>query len=151
MLLKQTYRKKINITAPVSEIWKALTDTEQMQKWMLEEKLKIITNWEIGSTFIIQGTNHWVYFENKGKVLAYEPMKFLSYNYLSSLSRLPDTPENQTIIEFNLEPHEKHIVLSLVLRNFPTESIYKHVVFYWNSTLIILKKHIENHYQYYIV
>jgi hypothetical protein len=84
-----------------------------------------------------------MYVESNGTVLVFEQEKKLQYNHLSSLSRLPDELENYSIIEFILSPIENQTILTITLSNFPTEEIYRHLAFYWNVTLEILKKQIE--------
>lgn len=136
--------KTIIINAPPSAVWEALTDIDVMKTWMAEPELdlEIITDWTIGNPIVINGFHH-VRFENAGVVLQFEPEKILAYNFLSSLSRLPDYPDNYSIIEFRLTPSEGETSLRLTLRNFPTEAIFKHLDFYWSTTLEIMKKWIE--------
>jgi len=135
--------KTVFINAPPSKVWEALTDTERMQKWMSETEIDILTDWKVGNPIVIQGHLHRIKFQTKGTVLQFEPGQTLSYSHLSSLSRLPDEPQNYSIFEFRLTPLGEQTNLTLTLRNFPTESILKHLVFYWNVTLEILKKSIE--------
>ncbi|MES2133227.1 MAG: SRPBCC domain-containing protein [Bacteroidota bacterium] len=137
------FSKTVVIHALSSEVWQALTNPELMKQWMAEEEITIITHWKVGAPILIKGEGHWVYFENKGIVLQYEPEKVLQYSHLSSLSKLPDTAENYSLIKFNLVPTENQTTLTLSLGNFPTESIYKHLAFYWNITLNLLKEFIE--------
>jgi uncharacterized protein YndB with AHSA1/START domain len=142
--METVIHKKILIDAPVAEVWKFLTDPGLMVKWMGEADfdLKIETTWEVGTPFTIQGFHH-LKFENKGVVLAYEPDHIVSYDFLSSLSRLPDTKENRTVLRFNLTPLEQHTSLELTISNFPTPTIYQHLNFYWNATVVLLKKAVE--------
>jgi uncharacterized protein YndB with AHSA1/START domain len=140
---QMTYSNSILINAPVEKAWQALTDPEQIKKWMLDEEIHILTDWKPGSPIVIKGTLHWVDFENTGVILENIPGKLLCYNHLSSLSELPDQPENYTVIEFLLTPIENMVNLELTLSNFPTESIYKHLVLYWNPTLEIFRKFVE--------
>jgi uncharacterized protein YndB with AHSA1/START domain len=137
--------KTVNIDAPASKVWEALTNPELMKKWMFEAEIHIITDWKVGTPIVIRGHMNGKYFENNGIVLQFEPEKILQYSHLSSLSRLPDKPENYSLLEFRLAPMENRTILTLTLSNFPTESIYKHLVFYWNVTLEILKRIIEDH------
>jgi len=125
-------------------VWEALTNPELMKKWMSETEINIITDWNVGSPMIIRGDLHGIKFENKGTVLQFEPEKILQYNYLSSISRLPDQPGNYSNIEFRLAPIEDQTALTVLVSNFPTEIIYKHLAFYWNVTLEIFKRLIEN-------
>jgi len=114
-----------------------------MKKWMSETEIDIITDWKVRSPIVIRGNLHGIKFKNNGTVLQFEPEKILRYNHLSSLSRLPDKLENYSVVEFILAPAENQTVLTLTLSIFPTETIYKHLVFYWNVTLEILKRLIE--------
>jgi uncharacterized protein YndB with AHSA1/START domain len=135
--------KTVHINAPTSAVWETLINPEIMQKWMSETEINILTDWQVGNPFIIRGILHRVKFENKGTVLQFEPEKILQYSHLSSLSRLPDKPENYTILEFSLAPINNQTELTFTASNFPTETIYKHFAFYWNVTLEILKRMIE--------
>jgi len=140
----QTFTKTIHIHAPASKVWEALTDQALMKKWIFEKEIEIITDWQVGSHIIMRGSLHGVKFENKGTVLQFEPEKVLRYSHLSSASRLPDRPESYSIFEFRLSSLENRTSLTLTASNFPTETIYKHLAFYWNVTLEILKKMVEN-------
>lgn len=136
--------KTIIINAPSYAVWEALIDIDEMKAWMAEPELdlEIITDWKIGNPIVIKGFHH-VRFENRGTVLQFERDKILAYNFLSSLSRLPDKPDNYSIVEFRLTPLESQTSLRLTLRNFPTEAIFRHLDFYWNTTLETMKKWIE--------
>jgi uncharacterized protein YndB with AHSA1/START domain len=136
-------QKTVHINAPTSVVWETLTNPELMKKWMSETEINILTDWKVGSPLVIRGLLHRVKFENKGTVLQFEPEKILRYTHLSSLSRLPDQPENYTILAFSLTAINRQTKLAFTAGNFPAESIYKHFRFYWNVTLEILKKMIE--------
>jgi len=133
--------KSIHIDAPSSKVWGTLTVPDLMKEWMAEPEmeLEIFTTWQAGRPMVVKGFHH-VKFENKGTVLAFEPSKLLSYSYLSSISKLPDRPENYTVIEFRLVPIENGASLTITLSNFPTEAILKHVDFYWAGTMEVIKK-----------
>ena len=107
-----------------------------------EIKIEIHTNWKINEGILIRGFHH-LRFENKGIVLSYDKEKKLSYSHLSSLSRLPDKPENYSILEFVLTPVDKQTLLTLFITNFPTETIRKHLEFYWRGTMVKIKKAAE--------
>lgn len=136
--------KSITINAPVAQVWHSVTDIGRMTAWMggAELALKIQTTWEPGSPIVISGFHH-VPFENKGIVLEYSPERAVSYNFLSSISRLPDTAENHSVIRLVLAPEGEQTLLSLTITNFPTATIYHHLNFYWNTTIVMIKKMIE--------
>ncbi|HEX8040676.1 MAG TPA: SRPBCC domain-containing protein [Chryseosolibacter sp.] len=134
----------IVIQSTPSIAWHYLTDPGLMKQWMAEPEmeLEIATDWKVGHPIVTSGFHH-VKFEHKGKVLEFERDRVLKYDYLSTVSRLADKPENHTIVEFRLTPLESETSLTLMLSNFPTEAIFKHVGFYWKTTLQILKRTIE--------
>ena len=142
----QKFNKAVTINASTSQVWHILTTPGLMRKWMMPDdvEINISTDWEVGSPMVIRGNMNGRNFENNGTVLKFEPEKTLEYSHLSSMSRLPDQPESYSIIEFGLQPMEDLTVLTLTISNFPTESIYKHLAFYWNVTLEVLKRMIEN-------
>lgn len=114
-----------------------------MKQWMLDDSIEIITDWTINSTVIIRGNLHGHSFVNIGVVRHFELLQKLTYTHLSSLSELPDVPESYTTWEFTLEESGDKTILTVTCSNFPSESIYKHLLFYWNGTLGIIKKLLE--------
>jgi uncharacterized protein YndB with AHSA1/START domain len=134
----------VTINAATAAVWQVLTDPRQMQEWMgeAEMKLEVLTDWKINSPILIRGFHHLA-FENRGFILQYDKEQRLSYSHLSSLSRLPDLPENHTVLEFILTPSDRQTLLTLHIRNFPTETIRKHLEFYWRSTMVSIKRSAE--------
>ncbi|GAB3704264.1 hypothetical protein GCM10027592_35410 [Spirosoma flavus] len=115
-----------------------------MVQWMGEPEMNIdvVTSWDINTPIIIRGFHH-ENFENKGIVLQFDKENMLRYTQLSSVSRLPDSPENYSLLKFSLTPIGKQTLLILHIEGFPTEVIRKHLEFYWKSTMHLLKAHIE--------
>jgi len=141
----QFVRKSIRINASLNAIWEALTQPELMKRWMSDSEIEIVTTWEVGSFIIIniREVSYKTAFTNNGTVLQFIKDRVLEYSHLSSISRLPDEPENYTIIRFTLQPEDDQTMLELELTNFPTESHYKHIDFYWTITLGVLKRIVE--------
>lgn len=137
-------QKTIRIHARPSAVWDTLTRPDLMKQWMGEPEMEIEvhTDWSVNSPFVITGFHH-IRFENRGTVLTFEPGKKLAYTHRSSVSRLPDKPESYTIFEFTLSPQEDQVELSVDIRNFPTETIYKHLEFYWATTLSVIREVVE--------
>lgn len=138
------FEKTVTINAPPAAVWQQLTTLAAMPRWMLPgSDLTISTDWTIGSPLIMHGTLNQHPFENRGLVLQWEPERTLQYSHLSSTSHLPDRPESYTIVTFQLQPRDTQTMLTLTLTQAPTESIAKHLAFYWSSTLEVLKQVIE--------
>lgn len=132
------------IDAPRERVWEALTNIEHMRRWMAEPEIQmdIVTNWIVGDSIVIKGFHHEA-FENRGTVLEFDPPNVLRYSQLSSVSRLANNPENHSIFEFRLTPVNGHTSLTLTLSGFPTESIFRHLDFYWRVTISILEQFVE--------
>ena len=129
----------------MTAVWRALTDPVLVRQWAAEPELnlEVVTDWQVGSPIIMKGFHH-VRFENHGTVLHVQPNTFLQYTHLSSISRLPDRPENYTRIAFRLSPSDDGATsLNVELENFPTDSIFRHLDFYWRVTIEVLKRFIE--------
>jgi uncharacterized protein YndB with AHSA1/START domain len=136
--------RTVSINTSPSKVWDYLTIPGLMRKWMGEPEMNIevTTNWIVGSPILIKGFHH-VNFENRGTVLQFAAQKVIQYSHLSSMSRLPDKEENYSIITFDLSPADAQTLLKIQIENFPTDSIYKHLDFYWQGTASILKNVLE--------
>ena len=139
-------QETVVIAADEASVWKALTEPDRMKLWMGEPEMEIAvrTDWKIGGPIVISGFHHGR-FENRGTVLAFDPHKTLRYTHLSSVSRLPDQPGSYCVLDFSLEPVGEGTSLTLTITNFPTETIYKHLAFYWKTTLKVIKELVETH------
>ncbi|RYY21971.1 MAG: SRPBCC domain-containing protein [Chitinophagaceae bacterium] len=131
----------VNIKSDAATVWNTLTDPGIMREWMGEPEMNIVinTDWKIHSTILISGFHH-VQFVSKGYVLHYEKEKKLVYTHLSSVSRLPDVPASYTVLEFILKPSDNHIQLTISIDNFPTDTIRKHLEFFWRTAIVLIKK-----------
>jgi uncharacterized protein YndB with AHSA1/START domain len=142
--MSDRFSTAVTINASPAEVWSALTVPERMTKWMGDPEmgLEVHTRWEIGTPILIRGFHH-TKFENKGIVLKYEKESRLSYTHLSSVSRLPDKQESYSILEFLLTAVGNHTLLTLTIENFPTDTIRKHLEFYWKTTMLAIKESVE--------
>lgn len=144
--LQQNILKSIQIDASVTAVWDALTRPELMKSWMADSEIQIVTTWDVGTPIVInvEEVSHKASFTNGGVVLQFVKERVLEYSHLSSLSQLPDQDENHTIIRFTLQQDENQTLLELNLSNFASESIHKHIDFYWTVTLDVLKRFVED-------
>ncbi len=139
------FSTSVTISSEASNVWRTLTDIELMSKWLgdPEMNIEVQTDWKINSPIFIRGFHH-VNFENKGTILQYDKENRLSFTHLSSVSRLADKKENYTIIEFVLTLIDKQTRLTVNIENFPTETIRKHLEFYWRTTVLTIKERTED-------
>src|SRR3954454_1747710 len=91
--------KTITINAPVSKVWEALTNPELVREWLSAERTTaVVSDWQVGSPLIFTGTWHRIKYADKGTILKLEREQALEYSYWSKFSKLPDSPENYSVI-----------------------------------------------------
>lgn len=139
-----TFATSVTIAAAPAQVWAVLTEPQRVLTWLGEPdmQVEISTSWAENTPVTIRGFHH-VAFENRGRVLRCQPHRYLRYSSLSSLSRLPDEPASYSILDFRLTPAGAHTRLTLVIENFPTEAIRKHLEFYWRNTLPLIRQQVE--------
>lgn len=135
--------KSIDILASPNRVWRALTEPDQIAQWMAGAQVE--STWKLGSDIAFRGTmpNFNRKYEDHGTVLDMVPEQLLRYSHWSQMSRLPDTPENRTIITFVLGALDDGTRLTFRHENFHYEDEYKHANFFWNVALHIIKKILE--------
>ena len=89
------------INAPIQKVWDAWTTPEQLKEFFFGTEMD--TSFEVGTPIYFRGAWDGKSYEDKGIILSYEPMKELSYSYWSSMSGMPDLPENQMTIVMKFE------------------------------------------------
>lgn len=142
--MTNSFSTNITIIASPTKVWQTITNPKTIPQWLGEPdmEIEVQTTWQVGSPITITGFHH-VRFENKGLVLVFDNERKLSFTHLSSVSNLPEIPENYSKLIFTLEPSSIATLLSLTIENFPTESIQKHLEFYWKTTLVTIKNKVE--------
>src|SRR5512137_2381004 len=100
--MSKTYVAKaaITINAPASKVWDALTKPDLIQQYLFGTE--VTTDWRVGSPITYKGTWAGKTYEDKGRILQIEPGKLLVSTYWSSLSGVPDIPENYKTVRYEL-------------------------------------------------
>jgi uncharacterized protein YndB with AHSA1/START domain len=140
----KTFHLEILVNTPAPNVWAALTQPELIAKWMLDTPVEILTEWREGGNILQRGDLHGLAFENRGKIVQFEPLKALEYTHWSTLSIISDVPENYSIVRFDLQETENRTLLILTIRNLLTFEIFKHMEFYWKTALHMLKEVAES-------
>ncbi len=141
MASEKILNKTISIHAPTSKVWDALTNPELVKEWLFGTK--VISDWKVGSPILFTGSWQGKDYTDKGTILKFEIEKILQYNYWSGFSGLPDSPENYSVITFELTPKGDDTVLTLTQSHFATESMYEDSDKNWSPTLDLMKSIIE--------
>ncbi|WP_321471904.1 SRPBCC domain-containing protein [uncultured Paludibaculum sp.] len=140
---EQILQKSVTIDAPASAVWASLTTPSLIQQWMWDAPLDITSDWMPGSPLIISGDLHGRPFTNKGTILACDPEHLLRYTQWSTITECTDEPGNYCVLAFHLEEARGQTTVTLTQTNFVSETSFKHYEFYWNTTLFLMKRVIE--------
>jgi len=134
-------KAEITINAPADKVWHALTDAGMIKKYMFGTT--VISDWKEGSKIIWKGEWEGKHYEDKGKILLFEPKKTLQYSHFSPLSGLHDNPENYHIVTIDLEEKDKQTSVTLTQTNNADEKTKDNSEKNWKMMLASLKKLLE--------
>src|SRR6187431_1246091 len=131
----------ITINASAAKVWHALTDPAMIKKYMFGTT--VISDWKEGSKIVWKGEWEGKAYEDKGKILLFEPNRCLQYSHFSPLSDLHDNPENYHIVTIDLEEKDKQTIVILTQTNNADEKTKDHSEKNWKMMLASLKKLLE--------
>jgi uncharacterized protein YndB with AHSA1/START domain len=124
----------VDIKAPATEVWQALTDPDLIERYMLGSK--VTSDWEVGSPITWEGEWQGKTYRDKGEVLAVEPPRLLQVTHFSPLSGVEDKPENYHTVTYELSDESDHTRLELTQE--PGEGAE------WDAILSGLKELVES-------
>ena len=129
------------LNAPPSKVWEALTQPELIKQYLFGTQ--VTTDWKVGSPITYKGLWEGKAYEDKGKVLQIEPGKLLVSTFWSSLSGVPDVPENYKTVRYELAPAGSGTRLTITQDNNASQEEATHSEQNWNMVLDGLKKLLE--------
>src|SRR5688572_13170513 len=111
--MKKTFtaRATVIIDAPSERVWDALTKPEIIKKYFFGTDT--VTNWKIGGPIQFSGEFNGKSYQDRGTVMAFEPFSLIQFKYWSSLSGVPDIPENYLTISYFLTEAESKTRLDI--------------------------------------
>jgi uncharacterized protein YndB with AHSA1/START domain len=131
----------IEIDASPDAVWTALTEPEQIEKYMFGSQ--VVTDWQPGSPILWKGEYEGKKYEDKGEILEVEPEQRLKVTHFSPLSGQEDIPENYHTVLYELERDGERTRLSLAQDNNSSEEAAEHSRANWEKTLAGLKEVVE--------
>jgi uncharacterized protein YndB with AHSA1/START domain len=141
--MNETYLAKVSISidAPREKVWEALTKPELIKQYLFGTQ--VTTDWQVGSPITYKGVWEGKAYEDKGVVLQVEPGELLVSTFWSSLSGVPDLPENYQTVRYELASENGGTRLSLTQDNNDSEEGAKHSEQNWEMVLEGLKRLVE--------
>lgn len=130
-----------DIEAPRSEVWRALTDPDQIQKYMFGSRVE--TDWKPGSSITWKGKHEGRTYEDRGEILEVEHQRRLKLTHFSPLSGEEDASENYHTLVYELEDSDGKTHVSLSQDNNKSEEAARHSQANWEKMLSGLKQVVE--------
>jgi uncharacterized protein YndB with AHSA1/START domain len=134
-------KTSITLNAPKSKVWDALTKPELIKQYLFGTE--VITDWKVGSPITYKGIWEGKPYEDKGKVIQIESEKLLVSTFWSSLSGLPDIPENYKTVRYELSTIGDLTNLVISQDNNDSKEEADHSEQNWKMVLDGIKKLVE--------
>jgi len=138
---KFTAEARTTIHAPASKVWDAITKPELIKQYLFDTD--VISDWKVGSPITYQGEWQGKSFEDKGKIIEFEPGKRLRSTHWSPLSGVPDTPENYHTVTYELSGKGGSTDVTITQDNNANEEERTHSEQNWNTVLDNMKRLLE--------
>jgi uncharacterized protein YndB with AHSA1/START domain len=127
-----------DIRAPRTTVWRALTDPDEIQKYMFGSRVE--TDWKPGSRITWKGEYEGKKYEDKGVVVEVERERRLKLTHFSPTSGDEDVPENYHTLVYELEEGDGKTHVSLSQDNNKSEEAAEHSRANWDKMLSGLKE-----------
>jgi uncharacterized protein YndB with AHSA1/START domain len=132
----------ININAPASKVWQALTDREIVKKYFFGTNVE--SAWQKGSPIIWSGEWQGKTYQDKGTILEITPGTYVKYSYWSSMGGTDDKPENYQNVSYGLSEKDGVTTLEIGQENIKDEAAKQHSEQNWQAVFGKMKELVEN-------
>ena len=132
----------MTINAPASKVWAALTKPELIKQYLFDTE--VTTDWRVGSPIAYNGEWEGKAFQDKDKILKFQPEKTLVSPHWSPLSGVPDTPENYHTITYELTDKDGKTEVTISQDNNASQKDANHSTTTWKTVLDGMKKLLES-------
>lgn len=138
---KLSLSTKIDINAPVAEVWKGLTDPEIVKQYFFGTNVK--SDWKAGSPITFSGEWEGKSYQDKGNIQEITPGKYVKYSYWSSMGGTEDKPENYANVSYTLDENYGFTTLTVTQDNIKDIASKEHSEQNWQTVFGGLKNLLE--------
>lgn len=139
---KFTANSEAVFKATPDQVWEALTDPALVKQWLFGTEMSV-SEWKVGGQIRYKGSWEGKTYEDKGEIVGLEPGKILKATYWSSMSGMPDVPENYSLVTYKVEPAGNETKLTITQEGNPTEDSAHHSEGNWKMVLESMRKILE--------
>ncbi len=132
-----TSKTTITFEAPISKVWKGLTDPAIVKQYFFGTNLA--SDWKVGGPITFSGEWEGKTYTDGGVILEINPPKLLKYTYWSSMSGTEDKPENYIDITYELTEDNGVTTLILTQDGIKSQEAIEHSEQNWRSVFDGLK------------
>jgi uncharacterized protein YndB with AHSA1/START domain len=136
-----TTTHSIDIDAPATRVWRALTTPDELERWFFGVKTE--SDWRKGSALVHRGELQGKPYEDKGEILRIEPPTLLVHTHWSDVSGLPDEPQHYQRVTWSLDDDDGRTSLTVHEDNLPSEDAKRMSDQSWPHALGNLKELVE--------
>jgi uncharacterized protein YndB with AHSA1/START domain len=141
MANKLSVKTGININAPVSKVWQALTDPAMIKEYLFGTNT--VSDWKKGSSITYSGEWEGKQYEDKGEIIDIVPEKLLHTTYFSGMSGKEYKPENYANVIYEVTPQNGSTTVTISQDNIDDEKGVEHMKKNWGMVLDGMKKLLE--------
>ncbi len=138
--MKDVLKVSVIIKAPAEKVWHGLTDPKLVKQYFFGTEVD--STWKKGSPIFFRGQWDGKAYEDKGTILSIHPGQDVSYSYWSSMSGVPDLPENYHTVSYHLTKQGSETQVTISQETEPAKK--EHSEKNWRRVLDGLKKVIES-------
>ena len=131
----------MNVDADPQTVWRALTDPDQVSRWMVGTEVS--SDWRVGSPITWRGEMDGRSYEDKGEILAADEPTRLSMTHYSPLMGQADEPENYHTVTYELAREGDGTVVRLSQDGNESAEQAEQFSANWQSMLDALKSTVE--------
>lgn len=127
----------ITIEAPAHRVWSVLTDPNAIKEFMFGTD--VLTDWTVGGPILWRGVWDGKAYEDRGRILEFEPGRRLVATHFSPLSGQEDAPGNYHTLTWTLKDQSGVTVLALSQDNNASAEEAQHSKSMWDSLVAGVK------------
>ncbi|MEI2277437.1 SRPBCC domain-containing protein [Paenarthrobacter ilicis] len=134
---KHVATSTITIEVPASRVWSVITDPDAIKEFMFGTD--VVTDWTIGGPIAWRGVWEGNEYEDKGRIVEFEPGRRLVTTHFSPLGGQEDKPENYHTLTWTLESEAGTTELTLSQDNNASADEARHSKGMWDALVASVK------------